>query len=568
MTLTKYLRKYGCGLIAAGFCVLLSSWGCGAQRVSVIKNGAYVNALPVENSWTSAHGAVSGHGLYHLLYAYQYVHDADFEMKATISLERIDSTTALFLLFNNHFGFDSKSDENDTAGNFFFYSPGRKKYVRFGKAREHITPGQPFTFEVTRKDTLFEITVNKTTVASIPLSWLTPPYEGYLAFRPWLNTIHVYDWTLTGDLSGFTQPDFVFQVGEAGYVCFRLPAILKTEDNVLLAFAEGRKRDCWSDGGDTDIVMKRSSDGGRTWGDLKVIWDDGANACHNPTPILDQVNERVVLLTSWSSETDHLKKHRTGKNENIRRAFTFYADLKGENWSMAREITHNAMADTSWWFSVGPGSGIQLKYGAHQGRLVAGAWYVEKATNDYYSLAVYSDDFGDTWQVGNPVPLEGGNESEIVEFTSGELMINSRNYSLLDLEEKRAPGEVSYRITALSQNGGMTWTHARRDSALIEPVCQASLHYVEDYSDHGGVLLFSNPPHARLREDLSVRASLDEGKSWPYILRIYEGPSAYSDLTDLDDGIFGCLFEGGNVWGYEGIIFQRHQLRKVLQSNK
>lgn len=569
MLLCGHLKKRKHGLTGIVFCFLLFNWGCDPEysdSATIIEDGAYVNALPVEKSWKSKDGAVSGHGLYNLLYAYQYVHDADFRMEATISLDKVDSTTAIFLLFNNHFGFDSKADEHDTPGNFFFYSPDLKRYERFDKARKHITPGRSFVFEVSRKDTLFEIAIDKTVVASIPLSWVSPPYEGYLAFRPWLNTIHVYDWRLEGKLSGFEKPEFVFQAGEADYACFRIPAIIKTKDNTLLAFAEGRRDECWSDSGDTDIVMKRSEDGGKTWSRLEIVWDDGPHACHAPTPIVDAVNQRVVLVASRSLGSDHFKKFRAGKNEDIRRAFVLHADLDGKNWSQPLEITQTAIPKNAWWFGPGPGSAIQLRSSPYRGRLAAGATYIEKETNDYYSMAIFSDDYGFSWQAGNPVPLEGGNESEIVEFPSGQLMINSRNYSLIDLAQKRGAGQVSYRIVALSEDGGLNWTDARRDSALIEPVCQASLLYVDAEGEKDDVLLFSNPPSAKERINLSVRASLDEGQTWPYLLRLYEGPSAYSDLVDLGNGEIGCLFECGNVHAYEGLAFRKYQMEEVKGS--
>ncbi len=59
------------------------------------------------------------------------------------------------------------------------------------------------------------------------------------------------------------SPLTIFESGTEGYACFRIPAIISSGKTVL-AFAEGRKGGC-SDTGDIDLVLKRSSDGGKTW---------------------------------------------------------------------------------------------------------------------------------------------------------------------------------------------------------------------------------------------------------------------------------------------------------------
>ena len=60
----------------------------------------------------------------------------------------------------------------------------------------------------------------------------------------------------------------VFTAGEGGYHTYRIPAALVTGKGTLLAFCEGRKRGT-SDTGNIDLVLKRSRDGGRSWGPLE-----------------------------------------------------------------------------------------------------------------------------------------------------------------------------------------------------------------------------------------------------------------------------------------------------------
>jgi len=114
---------------------------------------------------------------------------------------------------------------------------------------------------------------------------------------------------------------------------------------------------------------------------------------------------------------------------------------------------------------------------------------------------------------------------------------------------------------ATSRDGGATWEVLRFDQILIEPICQASfLRYSVKDDSSDDRLLFSNPASTSKRHRLTFRLSNDEGKTWPVAKLLHEGPSAYSCLTVLPDGLIGCLYEGGENHSYEKIIFARFSL--------
>src|SRR5436190_628734 len=79
----------------------------------------------------------------------------------------------------------------------------------------------------------------------------------------------------------------IFVAGQDGYSSYRIPSILVTKKSTLLAFCEGRKNGP-SDSGDIDLLLKRSSDCGKTWSQQQIIWDDAANTCGNPCGVVDQ----------------------------------------------------------------------------------------------------------------------------------------------------------------------------------------------------------------------------------------------------------------------------------------
>jgi sialidase-1 len=87
-----------------------------------------------------------------------------------------------------------------------------------------------------------------------------------------------------------------YQAGVDGYASYRIPAVVRTADGAVLAFAEGRRGGS-SDTGDIDIVLRRSTDGGCTWAALQLVTDQGPNTIGNPAPVVDPSTGDVVLLS-------------------------------------------------------------------------------------------------------------------------------------------------------------------------------------------------------------------------------------------------------------------------------
>ena len=337
--------------------------------------------------------------------------------------------------------------------------------------------------------------------------------------------------------------DPLYRSGEEGYRCFRIPAIVATTRGTLLAFAEGRKNGC-GDAGDVDLVLKRSVDGGTTWSRLTVIGDDGENTCGNPAPVVDRETGTVSLLSTWNLGTDHEPQIIDGTSRDTRRVGVRHSTDDGKSWSDLREITAMVKKPEWTWYATGPVNGIQLRAGKHRGRLVVPCDHIEAGTKKYFSHTIHSDDGGRTWVLGGSTPTDQVNECTVAELSDGTLLLNMRNY-----------GADRIRQTSTSTDGGETWSALRGDSALVEPVCQASLVRA-DRGDGKTLLAFSNPASTTSRTTMTVRLSLDEGRSWERRYLVYEGPSAYSNLVVLPNGSLAILFEAGEKGPYEGIFFK------------
>jgi sialidase-1 len=338
----------------------------------------------------------------------------------------------------------------------------------------------------------------------------------------------------------------VFTSGQEGYHTFRIPATVVTPGGDVLAFAEGRKNSA-SDTGDIDLVLKRSTDGGRTWSGLAVVWDDGANTCGNPCPVVDRQTGTIWLLLTWNRGDDAESRIIAQTSRDTRRVFVTHSTDDGLNWAKPKEITDAAKLTRWTWYATGPGAGIQIERGPHRGRLVIPCDHIEAGTKRYFSHVISSDDHGTTWKLGGSSPQDQVNECEVVELTGNRLMLNMRNY---DRTQRT-------RQTAISRDGGASWTDQRHAPELIEPICQASIRrFAWPADDQMGILLFSNPASTR-RENMTVRLSKDDGQTWPAARLLHAGPAAYSCLVVLPDKTTGCLYECGEKSPYETITFAR-----------
>ncbi len=341
--------------------------------------------------------------------------------------------------------------------------------------------------------------------------------------------------------------------GQDGYNTYRIPAVAVTKAGTVLAFCEGRKSG-QGDAGNIDMLLKRSSDNGRTWSEQQIIWDDEGNTCGNPAPVVDQQTGTIFLLMTWNRGDDPERDIIAGTSKDTRRVFVTQSEDDGLTWSAPWEITASTKSPNWTWYATGPGAGIQLRKGKYKGRLVIPCDNMEADTGYKYAHAIYSDDHGATWQLGKRTPNRYVNECEVVELDTGELMLNMRNYD----HSQRT------RQVAISHDGGETWTQQAHDPTLIEPTCQASIRRAGKFrGKHKRDLLFSNPAHETKRLNMTVRLSRDNGQTWPQSLVLFKSHSAYSDLAMLKNGQVACLYEHGDQNPYQTITFATMELEDI-----
>lgn len=358
----------------------------------------------------------------------------------------------------------------------------------------------------------------------------------------------------------------VFVSGKEGHKSYRIPAIIKANDGALLAFAEGRVNGS-GDFGDINIVLKKSIDGGNTWSSLQTVVDADSLQAGNPAPVLDMKDPaypdgRIFLF--YNTGNNHENEVRKGKG--LREVWYKTSIDGGNTWSDAVNITlqthrpkqpqvnpaYNFKEDWRSYANT-PGHAIQISSGKYKGRLYVAANHSAgdplKKFEDYHAHGFYTDDHGKTFHLSNDVSIDGSNESMAVELSKDRLMMNSRNQQ----------GDTRARIVAISNNGGASWDTAYFDSNLPDPVCQGSILRMDK-----STLIFCNAADVKRRDNLTVRVSVDEGKTWKQHILIDKSNQSledertdhigYSDLVSLKKATIGVLYEKDN---YGKIVFTR-----------
>ena len=345
---------------------------------------------------------------------------------------------------------------------------------------------------------------------------------------------------------------YIFKSGSEGYNTFRIPSIITTDSGVVLAFAEGRKNSS-SDSGDIDLVLKRSTDGGKTWSDLIVIRDDSTNVCGNPSPVIYRKTGKIFLLSTWNRGDDTESEIINMTSVDTRRVYVMNSIDEGLSWSKPIEITDKVKKPNWTWYATGPVHGIQIREGSKKGRMIIPCDHIEANTKKYYSHIIYSDDGGSSWNIGGTTPQDQVNECSVAEIGKGKLILNMRNYDRTQMNRK----------ISISNDYGESWGDIYDDKALVEPICQASILRYSFKGSGRNDLLFINPADKNKRLNMTLRLSNDLGRTWTREFLLHKGPSAYSDITKLRNGNIGCLFEGGKNSPYEGIVYREVDVRDI-----
>lgn len=320
----------------------------------------------------------------------------------------------------------------------------------------------------------------------------------------------------------------IFVSGENNVNEYRIPSLITTNNGTLIAVCDARVDKPGDAPNNIDLVMKRSSDGGKTWSKSKVIVDfPGNDAGADPSMVVDRKSGTLWLAYDYAIADPQ------GDIGRILRIHLIRSDDEGITWSSPVELSYLTKGK-NFWLQNGPGVGLYT-----EGVIIFPMYSVASGgKGPQQTVLVYSKDHGKTWVLSNSVG-EYNPEPQIVSLAGGKIMVNMRR-----------PRGHGCRQVAVTDDLGKTWSEVSNDSTLIESGCMGS--FINYKFNNKSLLIFSNPADRKDRKNMVVRVSNDEGKTWKKELSVYKGSSAYSCLAQLPNGNVGLLYEADE---YKRIVF-------------
>lgn len=316
---------------------------------------------------------------------------------------------------------------------------------------------------------------------------------------------------------------------------YRIPALTVTNKGTIIAAYDARP-------GGVDLpafikaVVRRSTDGGRTWTAQKVVRGAAQKGFGDQSLLVDRKTGRIFNFYAASVNQGYVgSTTSTDPNDpNVLQADYSYSDDDGITWKH-RRITKQIKTHASWGgLFASSGQGIQLRTGRYAGRLLQ--QYAIRISGQNYAASAFSDDHGATWRMGKLVG-PGMDENKTVELANGVVMLDVR--------------DSPHRLQAYSYNGGLSYTVPKPNTDLVDPAVNGSVIRfapnapASDPRSHW--LLHSIIDNPLARQHLVIKLSCDDGKTWPVTRVVEQGLAGYSTLTNLRNGRFGLLYERGII---------------------
>lgn len=345
-------------------------------------------------------------------------------------------------------------------------------------------------------------------------------------------------WLRGREATASTRVD-LFQQGDQGIHTYRIPALIETRKGTLLAVADARHDSSHDLPAKISLVLRTSHDRGHSWSQSVTLRQVAEGGVGDASLLLDRRTGRVWCFHNYGPPGIGFPNARPGERTGpaTLQFHAMFSDDDGASWSDPRDLTPQ-IKDPSWqsMFATS-GTHFQTSTGRYLVPMV-----VRDAQGVVASRNAYSDDAGKTWSIGAAIG-SGTNESKCVELSGGAIMQNMRN------------GPT--RAIALSNDGGVTFGPVTHDAALIDASCNAGIaRYLRKHRD---LLLFTNAADTK-RQNLTLKVSADQGKTWTPGRVLHSGPAAYSTVLGLRDGSVAALYECGETSPYTKIRFDRFRL--------
>ena len=377
---------------------------------------------------------------------------------------------------------------------------------------------------------------------------------------------------------------------------YRIPAIATANNGDILAAADYRYKNnqdlgiyenTWPFGHRIDIVVKNSKDNGVNWSESKNLTVSHSKEGTSPSDLAIGFGDAAIVADRDSDEV--LLLCASGGNGYVsdQRIESSYmrSSNNGETFGEPQNLQDKIYALNENWkgFFFSSGRIMQSRYiktGQYY-RIYSAILAREGDTSTNANYVVYSDDFGETWNVlggteASPVP--GGDEAKIEELPGGSVLISSRTqggryYNIFEYADKGQQNEDysagTWGTKAKAQmgwgdgcNGEVLIVYARnKETNAYEYLALQSLP--ADDEQKGSLRRNVRIFYRTVSADDTDPAEFAGGWKLEDSFLVKSGWSGYSTMCVQKDGSLGFLYEDGYAnWAYN-ISYLNYSLETI-----
>ena len=353
---------------------------------------------------------------------------------------------------------------------------------------------------------------------------------------------------------------------------YRIPAIAKAPNGDLLAFYDHRP--CGSDigYGEVDVMYRISKDNGQTWSAEKILadgvgdpkaWNTGfgdaavvADAEKNEVVIFMVCGKTICWSGNYTTDPSTSDPNRVarvkGKFNTVSQQweFTEPEEVTESIYPLFVDASNNVTVRSLF---IGSGKIVQSRIVKKKDyyRLYCAMW-----TRDGGNRVIYSDDFGDTWNILGTItdrPASSGDEPKCEELPDGSVLLSSRKGSgryfniFTFSNEDKTEGSWGNVASSNDVSGGLTTADSGTNGEVL------LLKNVQNASGELKDIMLQSVPAGSGRNNVSIYyKEVDAGTTytpaefstgWTRGMQVSFRGSAYSTMVLQDNNRLAFFFE-------------------------